>query len=53
MQNLPAILGYSIELGAAERLGEADGEGAVDGRDEGPEDGALFKLGWLEGDELG
>jgi hypothetical protein len=53
MRKVPAVLGCSIELGAAKRLGKADGEGAVDGQDEGPEDDALFKLGWLQGDKQG
>ena len=45
----------SGEEGWAERLGDPDGnvEGPLDGCDEGPEDGALLKLGLLEGDEEG
>ena len=43
------------EEGSPETLGDPDGEleDPVDGKDEGPEEGAWLKLGLLEGDEEG
>ena len=43
------------ELGAAETLGDTDGEleGPADDWDEGPAEGTLLKLGLLEGIALG
>ena len=43
------------ELGTADTLGDAEGEteGLVDGADVGNEEGALLKLGLLDGDEEG
>ncbi len=42
----------AVSVGDAE-LADAELEGLVDGPDEGLEEGPLFKLGLLEGDEEG